>query len=131
MGYGFMTIHGALGMDMKNNQGSVHDPVLAGLITSAATPYFWIWWGSIGSAFLIAGIAGGLMMVVLFMAGHWAADIGWLTVVSGSIYRGRMILSDRWYRYLILACGIFLILFGGYYLADSVGSWNNGSEINR
>ncbi len=124
--FGILTIHGALRTDAKIVSGTLHDPVLAGIITSAANPYFWIWWGSIGSAFLIAGITGGLAMAVLFMAGHWTADIGWLTVVSAGVSRGRTILSDRWYRYVLIACGVFLVVFGGYFLEESVQSFKTG-----
>jgi hypothetical protein len=53
------------------------------------------------------------------MIGHWGADLGWLTIVSGSIHRGRNVLSLTGYRYVLLFCGVFLTLFGGYYLYSS------------
>ncbi|MDD1718411.1 MAG: LysE family translocator [Methanoregulaceae archaeon] len=124
--FGFMTIRGALRTDKKIVSRAIHEPVLAGMITSAANPYFWIWWGSVGSAFLIAGITGGLSMAVLFMVGHWSADVGWLTVVSVGVHRGRTILSDRMYRYVLLACGVFLVAFGGYFLIDAAGFFKAG-----
>ena len=124
--FGTMTVRGAVRDDVKVVSGAMHDPVLVGIITSAANPYFWIWWGSIGSAFLIAGITGGLAMAALFMAGHWTADVGWLMVVSVGVHRGRTILSDRWYRYVLLACGVFLVAFGGYFLIDAAGFFKAG-----
>ena len=92
-------------------------PYMAGLLTSAANPYFWIWWLSVGSTMVIAGLEGGLILAGAFMIGHWAADTGWYTLVSTGIARGKTIISDRIYRMVMAACGVFLILFGLYYLA--------------
>jgi len=96
------------------------NPYLAGFVTSVANPYFWIWWLSVGSAMVIAGLAGGLILACVFMAGHWCADLGWYTVVSAGIAKGRTILSDRTYRWIMAACGCFLVIFGAYYLVRVV-----------
>ena len=45
------------GLATKNKIGN---PYLAGVLTSAANPYFWIWWLSIGSALLIDGLRARL-----------------------------------------------------------------------
>jgi threonine/homoserine/homoserine lactone efflux protein len=96
------------------------NPYMAGLITSAANPYFWIWWLSIGSAMVIAGLQGGLLFVGVFMIGHWSADTVWYTLVSSGVSKGSTIFSDSTYRKIIALCGIFLILFGIYYLSHLV-----------
>jgi threonine/homoserine/homoserine lactone efflux protein len=96
---------------------SVGNPYLAGLVTSAANPYFWIWWLSIGSAMVIAGLEGGLVLAGAFMIGHWTADTVWYTLVSTGVSKGRTILPDTAYRKIIVFCGIFLIFFGIYYMS--------------
>ncbi|MHC1625768.1 MAG: LysE family transporter [Methanoculleaceae archaeon] len=96
--------------------GSGGNAVAAGVITSVANPYFWIWWLSVGSAFLITGLQDGIFVAVAFMAGHWSADLGWYTIISAGIDRGRMIISVEWYRRILFACGIFLIGFGIWFL---------------
>jgi threonine/homoserine/homoserine lactone efflux protein len=100
----------------------VCNPYSAGLITSAANPYFWIWWLSIGSSMVIAGLEGGLVFVVIFMVGHWSADTLWFTLVSIAVSKGRTIFSDSAYRKIMMLCGIFLILFGIFYLSPFVVS---------
>ena len=95
-------------------------PYVAGFLTSIANPYFWIWWLSVGSAMVIAGLAGGILLACVFMAGHWAADLGWYTVVSTGIAKGKTLLSDPAYRAVMAACGCFLVVFGAYYLARVV-----------
>jgi threonine/homoserine/homoserine lactone efflux protein len=96
---------------------SVSNPYSAGLITSAANPYFWIWWLSIGSSMVIAGLEGGLVFVGIFMVGHWCADTLWFTLVSIAVSKGRTLFSDSAYRSIMMLCGIFLILFGIFYLS--------------
>ena len=95
-------------------------PYMAGLLTSAANPYFWIWWLTVGSAMVIAGLAGGIILACVFMAGHWCADLGWYTVVSTGISKGKALLSDTTYQRIMIACGIFLVIFGVYYLVRVV-----------
>jgi threonine/homoserine/homoserine lactone efflux protein len=91
-------------------------PLLAGAVTSAANPYFWIWWLSVGSSLVLSSLESGIIMAVAFMIGHWGADFGWYTLVSGSLDRGRSILSEKSYRRILAACGIFLVSFGAYFL---------------
>ncbi|MBP1929750.1 threonine/homoserine/homoserine lactone efflux protein [Methanolinea mesophila] len=91
-------------------------PVLAGVVTSISNPYFWIWWLTVGSALLIGALAGGIASVLAFIAGHWAADLIWYTVVAASMHKGKFLLGKRGYRAILGICGIFLIGFGVFYL---------------
>lgn len=104
--------------------GNCGGSYLSGIVTSATNPYFWIWWLTIGSVLLVTALAGGILLAVLFMIGHWAADLGWYTLVASAIHRGRIILPDLAYRVILVICGIFLVGFGCYYLytAAELGS---------
>ncbi len=118
--FGALTFRGASSATMATADSEISsNPYIAGALTSAANPYFWIWWLSVGSALLLDGLRGGVLLAVAFMIGHWSADFGWYTLVSTSIDKGRSILSERGYRYVLSACGIFLILFGLYYLSGA------------
>jgi threonine/homoserine/homoserine lactone efflux protein len=115
--FGIMTARGSKNATLVAPQGQViGNAYLAGIITSAANPYFWIWWLSIGSALVLSGLSSGLIMAALFMIGHWVADFGWLILVSISLDRGRSILSERSYRRILGICGGFLVCFGIYFL---------------
>ena len=116
--FGALTILGSRKATLDSSvKQPVANPYLAGLMTSAANPYFWIWWLSIGSAMVIAGLEGGVVLVGAFMIGHWTADISWYTVVSTSVSKGRAILSESAYKKTMVLCGIFLIFFGIYYIS--------------
>jgi len=116
--FGILTIAGSRKATMRTSEvQTVANPYLAGLVTSAANPYFWIWWLSIGSAMVIAGLEGGLALAGAFMLGHWTADIAWYTLVSTGVSKGRTIFPDTVYQKIMGLCGIFLIVFGVYYLS--------------
>jgi threonine/homoserine/homoserine lactone efflux protein len=119
--FGAMTLAGSRNATLSAGPGpGGSGPYMAGVVTSAANPYFWIWWLSVGSALLLQSLAGGLVLAIAFMIGHWGADTAWYTFVSTSVAKGRGLLSDRTYHIVMAACGVFLILFGVYYLSLAI-----------
>jgi threonine/homoserine/homoserine lactone efflux protein len=115
--FGIMTISGSRSASLSTSPAQApSSPYMAGLLTSAANPYFWLWWLSVGSALLIQALAGGLLLAIVFMIGHWGADVSWYVFVSTGVAKGRRILSESTYHHVMAACGIFLVLFGMYYL---------------
>jgi threonine/homoserine/homoserine lactone efflux protein len=119
--FGGMTLFGArkaaISSDISMESSS--GPVLAGLLTSVSNPYFWIWWFSVGSALLISSLSQGPAGLAAFIAGHWAADLGWFTLVSVSIHRSRTMLSNRMYQGILVLCGVILVLFGIWFLIQA------------
>jgi threonine/homoserine/homoserine lactone efflux protein len=122
--FGLLTFIGSRQVSLAGSRSpettATSSPFFAGFVTSVANPYFWIWWLTVGGAMVIAGLAGGIFLACVFMAGHWCADLGWYTVVSTGIARGKTIFTDTAYRGIMTACGIFLIIFGAYYLVRTV-----------
>ncbi len=118
--FGILTLAGSRQVSLAGSKSPesviTTSPFFAGFVTSVANPYFWIWWLTVGGAMVIAGLAGGIFLTCVFMAGHWCADLGWYTVVSTGIAKGKTILSDLAYQRIMLACGLFLVAFGAYYL---------------
>jgi threonine/homoserine/homoserine lactone efflux protein len=118
--FGLLTVKGSKKASLTAPaSNTAQNPYLAGVLTSAANPYFWIWWLSIGSAMVINGLKGGLVLASLFMIGHWGADFGWYTLVSASRDKGRKVLSEVNYQRILALCGCFLIVFGLYYLTKT------------
>ena len=120
VGFGGLTLLGARTATLTPTTGPERaGPFLAGVLTSLANPYFWLWWATIGGAMLASSIASGPGDGLSFLAGHWSADLGWLLLVGIGVARGRTLLPDRGYRFLLGACGIGLVLLGLGYLGSA------------
>lgn len=100
-------------------------PILIGLVTSVSNPYFWIWWLTAGGALVLKEYKLGITFAVAYMLGHWTADLSWFTLVSGSFSRGKALLSQKMHRYILYICGIFLVIFGFYFMLN----YNNSVHL--
>lgn len=105
-----------LNYSSRKNKSSFN-PVLAGVVGSLSNPYWTVWWITIGLGYLVSSLRVGMWGVVAFFAGHIAADLAWYSLVSFAVARGRRIMGEKGYRYLLSACGIFLVVFGGWFIA--------------
>ncbi|MGZ4857194.1 MAG: LysE family transporter [Methanobacteriaceae archaeon] len=95
--------------------------VLSGIITSISNPYFFIWWATVGWAFMLKGIElAGVAGILGFLVGHWTSDLSWYSLVSFFSSKGRHILPGKRYKILMIICGIFLITLGGYFIYTSI-----------
>lgn len=97
-------------------------PVASGALLSVANPYWILWWATVGAAYLILTFKYGALGVVAFYAGHFMADLGWLSLVGSAVAAGRKLLTPRVYRAILAVCGVFLLGLGVYFLSAGVGS---------
>lgn len=103
-------------IDSGLSGGVLANPVSAGLLTSASNPYFWVWWLAAGSALVLKGLEIGIFAAVMFVVGHWMADLGWFTFVSTSLSKTRSFFSGTLYRSVLACCGVFLMGFGTWFV---------------
>lgn len=104
-----------LSLDLSHGEGRGTNPVIAGILTSLANPYWTIWWATIGLGYLFISMRFGLVGVVVFFAGHIAADLAWYSAIAFFVSRGRSFISDSVYRGAIFCCALVLMAFGGYF----------------
>ncbi len=90
-------------------------PILCGISMSVATPYWIIWWATIGLGYILYSLRFGFWGIVFFFVGHILADLVWYSLIAAAVAGGRHFLTNRLYRGLISACAVFLILFAGYF----------------
>lgn len=87
VGFGLLTVRGAPTATLAPTGPAPFDPFLAAAITSVANPYFWLWGVTLGGALLADALAAGSGDAAHFLAGHGAADLGWLLLVAlGAAY---------------------------------------------
>lgn len=90
--------------------------IVIGILGSAANPYFFIWWATIGASYLLWSLELGAVGVASFFTGHILADLGWYTLVAFIIATGRKVMSDTVYRWLFIVCGLLLVALGGRFV---------------
>ena len=92
--------------------------VLRGALLSVANPYWSVWWATVGIGLMLRCRAEGWLGIAAFYAGHVLSDLVWYSAVSLAIGRGRKLLNDTAYRWLIGVCAavlaLFCVLFGAY-----------------
>jgi len=98
------------------------NPVVLGALTSLSNPYWFIWWATIGFAYVHFSVSLGALGVVFFFGGHILADLVWYSGVSFLFSRGKRRLSGAVYRGIIGCCALLLLLFGVCFVTWSIGS---------
>lgn len=103
------------------NETPKYGSFFKGVITSISNPYFFIWWGTIGLAFMFKGLAlAGLIGLLAFSIGHWLADLSWFSVISFASSRGSKLMNDKTYKAVMVICGVFLVLLGSYFIVSQM-----------
>ncbi len=105
----------------EENEIQKYGSFLKGVITSISNPYFFIWWGTIGLAFMFKGLAlAGIIGLLAFSIGHWLADLSWFSIISFASSRGSKFMNDKTYKAVMVICGAFLVLLGIYFIFSQI-----------
>ncbi|MEA1936455.1 MAG: LysE family transporter [Thermodesulfobacteriota bacterium] len=104
-----------LRLDFTPGKSAWGGPVIAGILTSLANPYWIIWWATIGLSYVIISMKFGFIGLAVFFTGHILADLLWYSTVSLLVSRGKKYISTKIYRGIIGSCAIVLIFFGIYF----------------
>lgn len=92
--------------------------IAAGAVLSVANPFWLIWWATVGTTWVLWSLAAGAIGVVAFYLGHILSDLGWYSMVSLVVARGKRLMGLRAYRGLLLACGVAVIGLGVYFVVS-------------
>lgn len=115
LSYGMLKDLRTLSLDLVPETKDSKGPILVGISTSLANPYWTIWWATVGLGYVIMSMKFGIAGVILFFIGHISADLAWYSFVSFLISRGKKHINDKLYRGVIGACAMILISFAFYF----------------
>lgn len=91
-----------------------------GITASLSNPYWFVWWATVGSAFLSDSLVHGPVGPVVFYFGHIMSDLVWYTFVSFTIATGRKLLAGKPYYILITICALFLLSIGARFVIEAL-----------
>ena len=122
---GFLTMRrgwGRVSIPTANPQeaGRSEKVILSGILASISNPYWFIWWVTLGTVYLLWALNLGVAGVASFFTGHILADLGWYALVAFIVATGRKVMNDAVYRGLLVLCGLALIVLGGYFISAGV-----------
>ncbi len=91
-------------------------PVAAGVLVSVSNPYWWIWWVTIGAAFLVRYDVTFQRWPALaaFFVGHELGDLGWFLAVSIALSLGKDRIPRKVMTGIQAFCGVAIIGFALY-----------------
>jgi threonine/homoserine/homoserine lactone efflux protein len=95
-------------------------PIWAGLLLSASSPYFLVWWATVGASLIARARTFGMPGLAAFAMTHWSCDVVWDTFLSAVSFRGGRLLGRRFHQAVLALCALFLIFFGGRFIVAAV-----------
>lgn len=100
----------------RKSRGGLENPVVGGILVSMSNPYWWVWWATIGFAFMVQFEISFKQWpeLLAFFLGHEAGDLIWYLLISFLAFFGLRRLNRKFYYGVLLICGAFMIFFGLY-----------------
>lgn len=116
LGYGMLRTMGRMA---ENSMDLPYGSFTAGVITTGASPYFWLWWATIGLGLITRAAAYGLLGFFIFMVVHWLCDFAWYTFVSRAVNRSKNIWTEKIHATVFGGFGLMLVGFGVWFIATA------------
>ncbi|MHA1821234.1 MAG: LysE family transporter [Promethearchaeota archaeon] len=91
-------------------------PILGGIVISLSNPYWILWWATWGlNAMVLFSInSSNIPGLLIFFFGHEMGDIIWYVPIATLVGLSSKIMTKKVYTIILVACGIFMIIFGLY-----------------
>ncbi|MCL5772085.1 MAG: LysE family translocator [Actinobacteria bacterium] len=106
--------------DKKEYNKNTGFSFLQGMFVSVINPYWYIWWVTVGAAFLLKSIKYKIFGVSFFYIGHISSDFIWYLIIGFLVSKGRKFLNEKVYKTIIILCGIFLLYSGIKFIIDFI-----------
>ncbi len=104
--------------DIKNDNPA-RGAVLAGIATTALSPFFLLWWATTGAKIVseAQNFNGG---VVAMGTAHFLCDAGWLLLLSLVVFQSKRLWTPKVHRTIFAVCGLTLAGFGVYFIYRAI-----------
>ncbi len=106
--------------NIKKNLGTKNTFIIVGngILISLANPYWYVWWLTIGAAFMVRSVTMSFGGVSAFYVGHILADFIWYLFIGFIISTGRRFFNQKIYNGILIACSAFLVYLGIRFIVD-------------
>lgn len=121
----FGLLRGALRGEMRlpdgNSQAESYSKgrlLTLGMASSISNPFWYAWWMTVASVYLLQAQAISLLAVAAFYFGHISVDFLWNTFLSTVIGSGRRWLTNQVYAGIIVVCAGYIAYLGLTFLLN-------------
>jgi len=97
-----------------------YHPFVAGVITTASNPYYFLWWATLGAALTLNALEFGLVVLVVFAVLHWSVDLGWDFFIGYAVNKSKRFWDKKVYITVFGVCGLIMMVFGIWFIASAV-----------
>jgi threonine/homoserine/homoserine lactone efflux protein len=94
--------------------------IIKGILISLMNPYWYIWWITIGAAFIIKSVEFNIPGISSFYLGHISADFIWYLFIGFLINTGRKFFNQKIYNGILAACSLFLFYLGIRFIIEAL-----------
>ena len=98
---------------------SLNSPMTSGVLLTIANPYFLVWWVTVGATLIMRSIGFGVFAFLTFAVLHWLCDFAWCYFLSILSFNGGRFFGHGFQKSMFAFCGVFLLVFGGKFVADA------------
>jgi threonine/homoserine/homoserine lactone efflux protein len=105
---------------LDEKKDTPHSSIVAGLATTAASPYFFLWWATVGAALLVSATTFGKTGIIAFGAVHWSFDLVWLFFLSWVVFRSKRLWTPKVTRVVFGVCAAVLVGFGVWFIYSGI-----------
>lgn len=117
----------AMGADMLRTmnraavtaRASERSSLVAGMLLSIGSPYFIVWWATIGAALIIRSVGFGLAGFLVFALVHWLCDFVWYYFLSALSFKGGQFFGRIFQKVIFGVCGAALLFFAARFITDA------------
>lgn len=93
---------------------------VAGFVATAANPYFFLWWATVGATLILNAALFGYIGLALFSVVHWFCDLAWDTFVSMTVFKSRRFWSPKVFNIVFTFCFAVLTFFGLWFIVSAL-----------
>lgn len=104
----------------EESEDPKHSSFIAGVLATAANPYFILWWATIGAALVINASIFGFAGFLIFTITHWSCDLLWNTFVSITVFKSKRFWTKRIHQIVFGFCFIVLAGFGLWFVFSAL-----------
>jgi len=105
---------------LDEKKDTPHSSIVAGLATTAASPYFFLWWATVGAALLASATNFGKTGIIAFGAVHWSFDLVWLFLLSWVVFKSKRLWTPRVSSVVFGVCAAVLAGFGVWFIYSGI-----------